>query len=441
MSETRKVLWQPAPSFGARWSNAEQKSPLQNVSSPRRVIPRDLEQRLLADVSHLGGEELLRLCQVDIAEVHGDVAFNDLIDRLQDLHRDGVVGFIESFEDARTRTPSVYGSRPPWKFWNGQGYLGTARRGGIELEAVETKVGADGCHVRAFLVEQAWMPHEDLPFGILELRLPTDGGLDLLTPGWREHQHGNSVLGVLCAKDDYDRVRGITPKLKPPRVVPFARTAESKTVEETNLFTAIAYAIAAAERGDLVVVAAEACKHFDSDVGHLSTGYLGLEAWHTARCLFRIASRKCVYVVTSAGNGPNAALDPHVTNTSPALVVGGGEPRSTRKVASSNHGQRVDLHSWGRKVVTLGPREVVDNFHGTSSATAIVAGVVAVVASHFRAVTGDFAEPEKLFRLLKCTGYWSTPGIGVRPHLGRAIEAIEKAKYDLDLACDGASVR
>ena len=112
-----------------------------------------------------------------------------------------------------------------------------------------------------------------------------------------------------------------------------------------------------------------------------------------------------------------------------------------QRTPESNYGARVDLQGYGAGVVTSGyadlPGADADSsytacFDGTSSASATVAGAVAVVQGEAIARFGSPLTPAQMRTLLVTTGrpqVMADPAdgaIGPRPQVGAAIDAIDR---------------
>ena len=145
-------------------------------------------------------------------------------------------------------------------------------------------------------------------------------------------------------------------------------------------------------------------------------------------------------------------------NDSGAILVGAGRSPNFGSNARSahnftNYGITVDLQGWGDSIVTTGygtlfpgganpdnaerNRFYALNFGGTSGASPIVAGAVAIAQSTHKRVNGDFMSPSEVKDLLIATGTPQTGAkeIGPLPDLRGAIGQIyAEAGADLDVA-------
>ncbi len=137
------------------------------------------------------------------------------------------------------------------------------------------------------------------------------------------------------------------------------------------------------------------------------------------------AASEGVTVVEAAGNGDKEFVkivdgdteywDPNPADgtSSGAIMVGAGHATTHECVSQGNWGPRVDCQGWGHNVfapavpsvtgdVSFGDAGSYDpNFNGTSSATAIVGGVVAVLQGAFHAVNGSFLDPAEIREMLR----------------------------------------
>jgi hypothetical protein len=160
-----------------------------------------------------------------------------------------------------------------------------------------------------------------------------------------------------------------------------------------------------------------------------------------------------ITVVEAAGNSridlknvqaeaTTAGVDPHIwgsalaANESLAVIVGAGEPgtragQARARYAVSNYGLRVSCQGWGSDVQTTGLNNGYSNFSGTSSATAMIAGVAALLQCAVKRHRGYTLHPEKLRSLLadpllglpQTGGTAAAEPIGPLPDLARLLEA------------------
>ncbi|MBS4099363.1 MAG: S8 family serine peptidase [Sulfuricella sp.] len=126
-----------------------------------------------------------------------------------------------------------------------------------------------------------------------------------------------------------------------------------------------------------------------------------------------------------------------------AIIVGGGvyNPDKPALPLGSpspyfNSGNRVDLQGWGEVVTTTGPisgglgdPDYSNNYSGTSSATAIVAGSVTLVQSYFKNVKGRTLNGFEMRQLLVNTG--TAGGVGNGWHIGPLPDVIRATQSNL----------
>jgi len=163
---------------------------------------------------------------------------------------------------------------------------------------------------------------------------------------------------------------------------------------------------------------------------------LPFEALEIGRDIARLLGKRKIYLIESAGNG-RKNLNEHIRSRflkswvhSGAILVGAGEPKVGKRCGDSNYGRRVDLHNWGRCVVTCDSSGDYNyGFTGTSAAGAIVAGVVACIASVLAANGYRPLSPRRMRRLLVRTGYLRSEGIGPRPDVEAALTRLRRQGY------------
>lgn len=420
----------PLPDSGLR---AVPRNWPRGVSRPRPLIRPSLLEQLVrrAAPAAFTAERRARLRRVLTSFAKDTEAAWELIGRLRDdpqVDPDS----IDTITGVRFQAPLTYAAAESWS----QGYLDDEMLGGIGLAAFRGLPGWMGEDVTVAVVEGGWqLPHPDLPESIQEL---TVFGSPVVGPPSADMlRHGNSMLGVLVGQRNHIGIDGIVPRAQ-VALVPYGRIGDADLVQDYNIFDAIATAIAhllGAEGGVLVLAADAVRQEFDADGAVLMSPRLPLEAWPHARELFKGATEQGVHVVIAAGNGYGAVVDDHCTQESypsGALVIGGARSDEKRIHPSSNRGgTRVDLHSWGHRVATCTATGYTDGFNGTSSATAIVAGVVALLASHVKSRSGKPLTPPEMRRLLVETGYWDIPGIGPRPSLAAALRRLQEVDYEM----------
>ena len=351
------------------------------------------------------------------------------------------------------------GQTPPRttpSFRKRQGYLRPAEEGGVDAEFAWTRPGGDGTGVNIVHIEGAWnLGHEDLA--------ANQGGFigetfdDLCT-----RQHGTAVVGILNGDFNPTGVTGIC-----PGATVFTRAVSwAMSPDETPLPQAIRRAADSLRAGDIILVELQ---HPGPDVeeNHERRGYIPSEWWpHTLKAIKYATAVRGVIVVEAAGNG-RVDLDDETydfgdafgawwknpfrrstpaTDSGAILVGAGAPPRRAHgpgvrsgdhgpersRLPFSNHGDAVDVQAWGKEVTTCGygslqgkkgaeNRWYTDGFGGTSSASPIVAGVLACLQGILRARGAPLLTPATARQLLRDVGHEQQPARGrpVRQRIGR----------------------
>jgi hypothetical protein len=280
-------------------------------------------------------------------------------------------GVIEWAHTVSVEDANVIGTTNP--FFNQQLYLSPAPVG-IGVQSAWLR-GADGANVRFIDIEQAWfLLHEDLPQNIPLLHgqiRPTDQG------------HGTAVLGVVTAIDNNIGVVGISPQANASLISVFNTAAADEIMLATSILSP----------GDVILL--------EFTVGGGRPAELNPEIFEA----IKLATLVGVIVVEAAGN-INLDLDTVVDDAgrrvlsrlapaefkeSGAILVGAcrsAVPHSKWQdslTTGSNFGSRIDCHAWGENVFTSGLQisnpsaNSYFNFSGTSSASAIIAGVCVLI--------------------------------------------------------------
>jgi hypothetical protein len=297
--------------------------------------------------------------------------------------------------------------------------------------------GGDGAGIQVCDCEYGYNPtHEDLPGVVAVSNL--DGDLSVYK------YHGTSVLGVLGAVPDAKGMTGICHGA----TLLFASESGGHRTDCIN------DAIAALLPGDVLVLEMQ-----------VDVPYKPAEHDPDVHAAVSTAVGSGIVVVAAAGNGDvnlttatnadgNFIWDPSSPDydDSGAIIVGAGDSTSGAnphsKLDFSNYGTRVDCQGWGVDVVTTGTRSdgVADlydgganakyrvSFGGTSSATAIVAGVVACLQGAAVQALGASLDPATVRALVSDPANGTpqvdslaypaaTYPIGPLPHLQRVIRA------------------
>ncbi len=326
-----------------------------------------------------------------------------------------------------------------------QGYLDVAP-GGIDARFGWTKPGGRGDNVRVIDLEWGWnFSHEDL--------LANSGGLLDGTNG-ADTDHGTAVIGVIGGDNNGVGVSGIAPNAR----------VSSISFNGNSSALAIRKAADRLLPGDVILL--EIHRPGPRATGAGQMGFIGIEWWPDDFAAILYATSRGVIVVEAAGNGFQNLDDP-IYSTRPvgfpvgwrtpfnranpqcgAILVGAGAPppgthgrnhgADRSRLDFSNWGSAVDVQGWGREVTTTGRSWGVadlhngggnawytDQFSGTSSASPVVVGAVAVMQGWLRAAGKPLLTSVGARDALRATGspQQNEPGrpatqrIGNRPNL------------------------
>lgn len=327
------------------------------------------------------------------------------------------------------------------KFTSQQGYIFHAPHG-IDAEHAWTIPGGRGENISVIDIEYNFnQNHEDLP------DVDVLGG-DL----WDKYgsDHGTATLGVVGALPNEYGITGILREAKFKFVSPCSGDSCAY-----NLANAINIARIASEPGDVIVI--------EQQTPVCNSKEYGPAEWDIAVFdSIKMATSAGIHVVEAAGNG-NVNLDASECEgrfraqlrDSGAIIVGAGAPplgnytqTDRSKLSYSSFGSRVSLQGWGDRVVSTGygdmfgatPNGILKNitytktFNGTSSATAITAGVVGALSSVLEQQKNQKSPlwvREHLIRTgAKQQGTQNQPtrwNIGPRPDLRTAIASINES--------------
>ncbi len=203
--------------------------------------------------------------------------------------------------------------------------------------------------------------------------------------------HGTAVWGEIAAKRDGKGVTGIAHEAQ-YGIYGFIEGDLADVDEQyiTSINQAIQGATENLDAGDVLVIEQQM-------VGPDLKKYTAVEYWPHIFDQLKAATKKGIHCVQAAGNG-NSNFDEAAyegafdlkKRDSGCIMVGAVGPVDKERLSFSNYGSRVDVSGSGRGVVTTGygdlfnqapERKYTARFSGTSSATPIVSGVVAVASS------------------------------------------------------------
>ncbi len=339
-----------------------------------------------------------------------------------------VIDQLNALEVVELAVPVPRQSPPPvvGDYESEQGYLDAAGTNGVNARHAWTIPGGNGANVQVVDIEYDWnLNHDDLNATLL-------GGTPMIPASvvpFNPREHGTAVLGVMGGRSDGIGVKGIA----------WGSTffvAAVATGPNTNVSVAdaITTALARLSPGDVIVLEQQ------MDGPAMGTNdFIPVEWFKPIYDAVVMAVKNEVIVVEAAGNGNQNLDDPlfdsghkpfQELNDSGAILVGAGAAAGVTNRARlpfSTHGSAVHLQAWGESVVTTGygdryGTDGVDAFYtrvfnGTSSASAIIGGVVAAVQGAHRARFGENISigPAEMRAILQATG---TPQTGVRENIG-----------------------
>lgn len=283
---------------------------------------------------------------------------------------------------------------------------------GVNAEAVWNQYGVAGDGIRVSDIEYAFLPHNDLP--PIAILLEND------TSHWQA-SHGTAMLGIMRSIDNSFGTTGIAHAA-------FTYFASSTQGGTWNICQAINSSISALQVGDVIVIQ----QQFPGPAGE--TTYVPIEwyqPWYD--CVVNAVGNGYI-VVMAAGNGAQD-LDSSIfdsghkpflaQNDSGSIIVGAGHPLDQNRMSFSTYGSRVNVQGWGVGVFTTEPINTFAYSDGTSSATAIVGGVSALIQSAYKSQTGKVATPAEMRNALLSGG---TPQ-GSGGHIGPLPNALEAVRF------------
>lgn len=248
--------------------------------------------------------------------------------------------------------------------------------------------------------------------------------------------HATAVLGILGGLENNYGVTGIANGAK---LGFFGFDDGMKDIVDDEYINSIVNAIRESsknlEAGDVLVIEQEMS-------GPDNSNYILVEYWDQIFVELKKVTAKGIHCIEAAGNG-GSDLDSSAYNNSfnlkyrdsGCVVVGAGDPDTKKRLPFSNYGSRVDAQGFGKNVFTLGygyydsrkNYEMTDRFNGTSSATPIVAGAIALVSSIAKN-NGIIISPLEMRNALRKTG---TPqGAGsLNQNIGSLPDVIELLRY------------
>ena len=314
---------------------------------------------------------------------------------------------------------------PPFtpSFESYQGYRGAAPDG-MGFDRVRSVLGARGEDVSVFHVEADWVwDHEDLGL------TPAEFVGSMTTGTGNGSNHGTGVVGLLYARRNGYGMTGVVDATH-LQLVPVD--------QHVSLASAAAQAILRSRPGDVLTLIGgynlQLTKPDD---------IVPYEYFRVNFDVILTASTQGMIVIESAGNGDNDLDDLRFqrrfdlsVRDSGAIFVGATDGAQTVRAPFSNYGSRIDTNGWGYDVATLGygtlfspngdrRQKYTEQYAGTSSASALLTGVVASLSSAVRLQLGRVLGPLETRQLLRAHGTAIPTGqIGTRPNLVAMFDAL-----------------
>lgn len=311
---------------------------------------------------------------------------------------------------------------------------------GMNLKLGGLYPGGRGEAVRIADIEYDWnRDHEDIEAARASDALIPNGTFS--SP--YSNAHGTAVAGILSGQTNSYGINGIAPDSK-------LHLVNAYNIERGwDIANAVYISQDYMESGDIILIEQQA--QGPSEAGK----YVPVEWIPSVYDAIRIATAKGVHVIEAAGNGGENLDDPIYGSSFPqgkpdsgAIIVGAGSfcqnTVHKERLSFSTYGSRVNVQGPGNCVVTSGygglysadgPNSFyTGGFSGTSSASAIVAGAAAVVASSYETQTGAILTPIELRQLLVDTGSPQSPtgltgNIGPRPDVKSALDSFSAISH------------
>jgi len=351
-------------------------------------------------------------------------------------------------------------------FTEGQTYLGPAPDG-LGATAVGGLPGGNGAGINVVDMEVDWTDdHEDIP-QCAGAQVLDVGTIPAGLPYQDYAAHGTAVLSIVLAGNNGYGVTGFAPAAGCGYAPEY--TDERGTDSAHALLQSLASGVL--REGDVFLMESQTPgPRFDPNT------YAGLIPTEWEPAVFdaiRTLVASGVVVVEAAGNGYENLDDAIYNNIfdrdrsdSGAIVVGAGAPPNYAQAARtrldfSNVGSRVDVQGWGDAVVSAGYGDLFQvngderqfysaAFAGTSSASPMVTGSVALVQAIQKAGGGEVLTSVEMRTLLASTGTPQPAGdavaapIGPQPNIEAAVAGLTvcaNGRLDrLEMCDDGNTV-
>lgn len=244
--------------------------------------------------------------------------------------------------------------------------------------------------------------------------------------------HGTATAGIVFSDDGGYGTKGIAHNASQ-----FILYPEWQQGQGWDRIQAVTNAVNEAVSGDIII--------YEMQINGANGEFVMAEYDQLVWDLTKEATDKGVVVVAAAGNGAgnldsSAYNSYHARGDSGAIIVGATNNTINHTTESfSTYGARVDVNAWGRNVFTTGYGDIqfandshqyyTTSFGGTSSATAIMGGCIALLQSYHLSMLGDFMNHTEMRNLLTTTGIAQSSSsfpVGVFPDIKAAMEEIDR---------------
>lgn len=408
-----QYLWEQQPGFAESWRE------LQSVM-PELTFERTFFTLSVGELAKLVEEQQDWVEPVQLEEIFAH-HFLHVASRDQALYVADRLQWLENIF-ARVQVQVPLPVQPAQPYLNGVDVIEDSV--GVNVRNAWKEAGGNGEHAVIGVIEQCWaLTHRDLAASIAPRQHPA------VQPASNSMQaalaHAMADVGILLAAHngiDFDGIAaGAAIQLE----------SSLRTKNGANLYDvadAITQIAQQLPRGALLLVEEQAETLWQGGV-HLAP----VEQVSAAHTAIRLATNLGVTVIEPAGNG-GIDIDAMLpAGDSGAVMVGacafdGQHPSRLAGVLPSNFGERVDCYAQGRFVETLSLNNGARNdYGGTSSASAIIAGAAAVVLS-IAAAHGRTVAPTELRDWFRQVGVASAnppvDRIGVMPDVGALIATL-----------------
>ncbi len=440
------------------------------IERPQKGMRNQESREVLQSIEVSGGRwhRLATLSEEKMDELRGN-AQRKLGEQVADMNSYFILTIPEGIDaeqwlDMLNELPEVEIAQPvplpapmplPGDYQNLQGYLDAAT-GGIDAESYAWGIaGGTGANVRICDMEYSWnLNHDDLP--AVTTLIP--GGRTAVDP-FNDTDHGTAVLGELASLNNGWGTTGIAYNAQ-------IFVAPVNWDNGYNLAAAITNALGTLTAGDIILIEQQTRgPNFVVQDPPVQFGLVPSEWQESVYNAIVTAVGNGVHVVEAAGNGSqnldgaeySAGNGGHYpfngSKNSGAIIVGAGARPSgsttdRSRLGFSCYGARVDVQGWGEGVMTTGygghfssegmDRLYTSSFGGTSSASPIVTGAVALIGSIQEQINATVMTPAAMRTLLINTGSPQQAGanpvsehIGPRPSIRAAIQSLDPC----DLTC------